>query len=542
MNTGIQDKVVTLKLRKTVFFPPWILLMAMVVVSVLNGDAFLEGLNAVTGWILNNFAWAFNLTTLLCVIIVIFVFFSPLAKVRIGGRKARPMMKYRDLIWITLCTTIAAGILFWACAEPIYHYNAPSLASGVTAGTPAAAVFSMETMFLEWTWSPYALYTVATLVFAFAFYNMKQPFSMGASLVPLFGTKVNKYNTIIDMICVITLASGMAASLGTGTMTIGGGIESIFGIKSNVFSWGIIIAVIVITFTISSASGVMRGIRVLSSVNAKIYIVLLVFLLIFGPTAYMLNLGVESWGAYLSDFFRLSLYTGEAFQDAWAQSWPIFYWCNWLAWTPITAVFLGKLLKGYTIKDAILCNFIIPAIFSTIWMGLFSTAALYYEQNGVGLSGVIAQQGPEAAVYTVFNQLPLPFIIIPFYLFIVFISFVTASDSNTNAMAGLCTKGITEQNQESPVWLKVVWGASIGVVTWILIAFAGIDGIKAASNIGGLPNMFLMIMMAAGLFLIALKPKKYDVHKEDYDENGRPLESPRLPVETSEERSKKSGA
>lgn len=314
-------------------------------------------------------------------------------------------------------------------------------------------------------------------------------------------------------------------------MTIGGGIEKVFGIKSDPAAWGVIIAVIVTTFIISSISGIMKGIRLLSSINAKVYMVLLLFLFVFGPTAFMLNFSVESWGAYIQDFFKLSLMTGDVFQDSWAKSWPIFYWCNWLAWTPITAVFLGKILRGYTIKDAIKCNFVIPAIFSTIWMGLFATASIYYELNGAGMYDILTNKGTEAVVYAVFDQLPLAMIVIPFYLFIVFISFVTASDSNTNAMAGLCTSGITQDEQESPAWLKIVWGISIALMTWLLISFAGIDGIKAASNLGGFPNMFLIIIMIIGLWKLSHNPKKYDVHKEDYDSSGRPIESPRLPVE-----------
>lgn len=525
------EKTVNLTLRKGVFFPPWILLVAMVAVSLTNGEAFLEGLNKVTSWILDNFAWAFNFTTLACVTTVAVVYFSPFGKVRIGGSKARPMMKYLDLVWITLCTTIAAGILFWACAEPLYHMYTPAVAEGVEPGTANAAVFAMKTMFLEWTWSPYAIYTVATLVFAFVFYNMKQPYSMGSALVPVFGEKSKKYNGLIDVICLFALVAGVAAALGTGTLNIAGGVEKVFGIPSGPVSWAVIIAVIAITFIISSVSGVMKGIRLLSSINAKVYMVLLVFLFVFGPTAFMLNFSAESMGAYLQDFFHMSLMTGDVFGDGWTKSWPIFYWCNWLAWTPITAVFLGKILRGYTIKDAIKCNFMIPAIFSTIWMGLFASASIYYELNGVGLYDTLMEKGTEAVVYTVFEQLPLSMIVIPFYLFIVFISFVTATDSNTNAMAGLCTNGVTQEEQESSAWLKIVWGLTMAVVTWILISFAGIDGIKAASNLGGFPNMFLMIIMIIGLLKISRNPQKYDIYKEDYDSSGRPIESPRLEVE-----------
>lgn len=528
-------KTVDLKLRKGVFFPPWILLAAMVVVSLTNGDAFLAGLNAVTSWVLDNFAWAFNLTALGSVITVIVIWFSPLGKVRIGGSKARPMMKYMDLVWITLCTIIAAGILFWACAEPMYHLYTPAVAAGVESGSADAAVFAMETMYLEWTITPCAIYVIATLTFAFVYYNMNQSFSLGSALVPAFGVKAKKFGGIVDVICLFSLVAGMAASIGTSVMSIGGGVESVFGIESGPASWLVIAALIMITFIISSVSGIMNGIRILSSLNAKVYFVFLIIIFLFGPTAYMLNVSVESLGAFLKDFVPLNLMNGAVNGDSWAKSWPVFYWCNWLAWTPITGVFLGKILRGYTVRDAIKCNFVIPAAFSMIWIALFSSASLYYEFSGQGLNETMLESGPESVVYSVFSQLPLSVIIAVFYVFIIFISIVTGSDTNTNAMAGLCTHGITPDQEEAPSWLKIVWGVTLGAVTYILIAFAGIDGIKAASNLGGFPNMFFVLIMIFGLLKISVNPKKYDVHKEDYDSNGRPIESPRLPVEEKEE-------
>ena len=165
-----------------------------------------------------------------------------------------------------------------------------------------AAIFAMKTMFLEWTWSPYAIYTVATLVFAFVFYNMKEPYSMGSALIPALGNRIKKYNGVVDVICLVTLVAGMSASLGTGTLTIAGGIQNLTGIKSGAVMWGIVIVVIVTTFIISSVSGVMKGIKLLSSINAKVYMVLFAFLLVFGPTAYMLKYVSRIMGSICQGF------------------------------------------------------------------------------------------------------------------------------------------------------------------------------------------------------------------------------------------------
>ena len=534
-----REKEVNLTLRKLVFFPPWLLLIGFVAVCLVNVDAVLAAVEAAASWVMDQFAWAFNLTILGCLATVIVVYFSPLGKVRIGGRKARPTMKFIDLVWITLCTTIASGILLWACAEPLYHYYTPAENMGLEGGTAGSAIFAMETMYLEWTWSPYAMFALAALLFAFVFYNMREPFSIGSSLVPLFGPKVKKFNTLIDLVCVFSMVLGLAACLGIGVETLSGGVEYLTGLEGGALLFLVIIAAVVITFIISSVTGVLRGIRMLSNLNVTLYIILLVFIFLFGPTTFILNFAVESWGTYLSDFMQLSLITGEAFGDSWAKTWPTVFWCSWLAWAPITGVFLGKILKGYTLRDAIMADFVFPSLFSTVWMGVFSSTSLYYEMNGADLYGILLESGEGSVVYAVLDQLPLATLMVVFYLFVVFISFVTAADSTTNVVSGLCTSGLDQDQQESKAWVKIVWGITVGVITWILLSFAGIDGIKQAFDLSGFPMMFLIILMIISLLKVCMNPARYDVHKEDYDAYGRPLPSQRLPVEGSEKRKKR---
>jgi len=520
-------------IRKLVFWPPWVLLVAVAGISLVNNELFLKYLDCITSWILNYFAWGFNGLALFCVITVVMVYFSPLGRVRIGGRKARPMMSYSNWLWITLCTTVAAGILFWACAEPLYHLYSPPVAAGAAPGSPEAALFSIEVMFLEWTWSPYALYMVATLAFTFAYYNMKLPNTLSAPLALALGPRSQRLSTLVDVICLFALTAGMAGSMSTGILSIAGGLESVTGIKSAPPMWAVVGVVAGALFVISSITGVMKGIKVLSKLNMYIFFFLLGLFFIFGPTAFMLNATAESLGAFFSDFFRLSLMTGDLFQDGWARSWPNFYFCNWLAWTPICAVFLGKISRGYTVRDAIRCNFIFPSIFSTLWIGLFSTASIYYEMADGQLSVMLSQSGAESIVYAVLRRLPLSTLIIPLYIFIIFISFVTACDSNTSALSGLCVNEDADTEQESPAWLKIIWGATITLIAWIMISSAGIDGIKAVSNLGGFPNMFLVLIMAIGLWRVAQRPGRFDTHKEDYDQEDRPLPSRQLPVEGS---------
>lgn len=263
------------------------------------------------------------------------------------------------------------------------------------------------------------------------------------------------------------------------------------------------------------------------------------FVFIFGPTAYILNLTIEGFGAYLTGFCESSLFLSAGDGDGWAMWWPIFYWCNWMAWMPVTSTFLGRISRGYSVKEAINVIVLFPSLFSVAWLGLFSSS-LYFELNGANINQAMLDGGTASATYAVLQQLPLSVLTIAVFLVIVFVSFVTASDSNTNAMAGLCTQGLTENDTESPTWLKVVWGVTIGVMCIIFVnAFKSTDALKYLSNLGGFPVVFLLIIVTISFCKVMMNPQKYDVHKEDYDEHGRPIPSKRLTSEQAEDAAKK---
>ncbi|WP_028308972.1 BCCT family transporter [Desulfitibacter alkalitolerans] len=517
----MKNNISNSSIKPLVFWPPFLLLLGAVIFSFVNEAGFAAMTTGANNWLIENFGWAFSMTGFLMVLIVLVIYFSPFAKVKIGGSKAKPLLNKWQWFSITLCTTIAIGILFWGTAEPIYHLVYPPASLGLEPGSAEAAIFAMSTMYLHWTFTPYALYCVPALMFAFAYYNMKKPFSLGSTLTPIAGDKaIGKAGQAIDAICLYALVAGMAASLATGILTISGGLNSIAGIGSNPFTWAIIGAAIIGTFIVSATTGLMRGIRILSDINTKVFFGIIAFIFVFGPTAFLLNLGAESFGHYLTHFFEKNLFTGAAAGDQWPQWWTTFYWANWLAWAPITALFLGRISYGHTVKDFIKMNFFFPAIFGAIWITVFSATSINFQMNGVDLLGALTNVGPEAVGFTIFRQLPISALIIPFFLFIAFLAFVTAADSNTTAMGGISTSCISPDSPEPPTLIKVVWGLTVGIVAWVMLSFAGIDGIKMLSNLGGFPAMILELAVAVGLILVVSNPRKFDTFKEDYYADG----------------------
>lgn len=405
---------------------------------------------------------------------------------------------------ITLCTTIATGILFWGTAEPIFHLHASPT------GSENPATFAMSTMFMHWTITPYSIYTLTGLLFALCYYNYGQSFSLGALIYPLSkNRKIKGLGSTIDMICLYALVTGMAASLGAGILSISGGLRLFLDFEPSVLIYGLIAGVIVLCFIISAGSGLLKGIKLLSDWNIRAFFLLALIVLVFGPTRELFILGGKGLIDYLIHFPQRSVGLDPDLSKAWTDSWTVFYWANWMAWAPVTALFLGRLALGYTVRDFIHFNLLLPSLFGGLWMIIFSGASIYYDQqSGGAFNTVLTNQGPEQIIYTLFERLPYSNLLSLIFILIAFLSYVTAADSNISAMSGMSVDGISPERPEAPLWIKITWGIVVGAVAWVMISYAGIDGIKLISTLGGFPALLLIIFVGIGMVRLVVDESK----------------------------------
>jgi len=510
------------KLKPIVFFPSFSLLIIAILLNFFDYDSFLSLTTIAKDFMTVQCGWIFSLMGVACFLVIIGAYFSPLGKIKIGGPQAKPLLKKSSWFSITLCTTIAAGIMFWGTAEPIWHLAYPPASLGIEPMSPVAAKFAMETLFLHWTFIPYAIYAVPTVVFAFVYYNMKRSFSVGSQISPILGNRdQRKIDAVIDAVVLFTVAAGISASFGTAVMNMGGGMNALFGLQNSKALWIVLTIFGTAAFVISSATGLFKGIRILSDFNVYLYYFIIAVIVLFGPATYVFSFGTEAFGGFATNIFEKALFTGTAASDTWATGWTTFYWSNWMAWAPVAAVFLGRITYGYTIKEVITMNFVIPSVFSGIWMTVLGGTAVNFQMTGkVDILAIMLDQGSAAAGYAVLQQLPFSNLLIGIYLIAVFVSFITATDSTTNAMASISTTGITDGTQEAPVYIKIVWGAAVGFVSLIFISTLGIDGIKMLSYLGGFPALFLGVLSVISLVYIMGKPHKFDIFEK---ERNKPL-------------------
>lgn len=499
------------RVEPLVFWPPFLALLAATALSGLDGEAFLATVNALNTWILDQFSWLFAGGTLFMVITVVAVYLSPLARVRIGGEQAEPLLSPWRWFSITLCSTVAVGILFWGAAEPLYHLHQPPSSLGIAPNSPEAERFALSTMFMHWTVTPYAIYTVPALGFALTTYNRGEPHSLSAPLTPLLGERAHgAVGRLVDAVCLFALVAGMSASLGTGVLTLASGLGLLTPVHGDA-PWllALVTFTVVATFVLSSVSGLQRGIRVLSDINARFFLVLAVGVLLIGPTAYMLRAVPGALAEYALSFPSRSLMTGATTGDPWPKSWTIFYWANWLAWAPVTAVFLGRIGRGYTVRQFIHVNLGATAAFGGLWMCVFSGTSLFFDQQTQGaLFAQLQAEGPESMVYAMFGHLPAAGALTVAFLAATFLSFVTAADSNTDAMSLLSLREGALGQGDPSVALKITWGVTVGVVALVMVGYSGIDGVKALSVFGGFPALFLILLISVALLRVAWRPEE----------------------------------
>ena len=501
------------KLRHQVFWPSLLLLAAGLLYTLTGGEAAVLSLNKFLRSSIQALQVPLSYSAVGALVLCLLIAVSPLGRVKIGGAGAQTELTTWQYFSIALCTTVAVGILFWATAEPLYHLKSPPTSLGLSPGTEGAKVFAMSTLLQHWTFIPYSLYAIPSVLFALAFYNLGRPFRLSSCLYPLLGERSEGFiGTLVDSVCLFALVAGMAASLGAGILSLGGGVQYLLGIPGGQWLWIGLGVTVVASFVLSAISGLDKGVRILSDFNTKVFLCMLLFIALLGPGGDRVATTVKGFIDFVIHLVPRGLLWSFDSSDSWQLEWPLFYWTNWLAWAPMTGLFLGRISKGYTVRQMMFFTLILPSLFVIFWMGILGGSALCLESQTGTLIPILEYSGPESVIYAIFHHMPLGGLMATIFVVGVFISYVTAADSNTLAMAGLCWSGVSTENPNPPNSLKILWGCLVGVLSLVMICNTGIDGVKALSNLGGIPALFFE--GACGLSLFLLMKKSYE---EDTD-------------------------
>lgn len=495
--------------RLGVFIPAFIIIGGGALLGTFKNSWLTAICSSIFGWSLKSFGWLYQLVAMFCLVVVIILTFSKLGNVRFGGKNAKSKHSFGSWFAMTLTGGIATGCIVYGANEVMIYYGSiyGELAqTGIEPLTREAAFFGMGRVFYNWTFIPYAMYSIVGCAMAYIYFNKKEELSVAASLTPIFGQKVKQgiWRNIIDVVSIVALALGLSSNLGMGLALIGSGLEAAYGIQQGPVVWFTLFVIITATFTIASVAGLDKGIKWLANGTTKIFYVLLGFLLVAGPTVYicnMLNVGLATWGEnFLRWGFDPYVLDGEAL----VTWWTMFDWACWIAYAPLMAIFFAMISYGRTIRQFMIVNWILPSSFGLVWFSVWSGTALNWQDIGkADLIGAIQNGIAVSGLWELLKQMPLSAIIIPLVMVTMIAAFSTTADTMSTTISQVCTQG-SSYDKEPANWQKVLWGVSIGIIAVVMVIFGGgqqgVEGVKYLSGVGGFCVLPVFILQLASTF------------------------------------------
>ena len=499
------------RINPTVFYGSALGIIVFAVWTMFFTAPATEVINAILGWIANTFGWFYFVAVTAYLVFVVYIAFSRYGNLKLGPAHSTP--DFNMLTWAAMLFSAGIGIdlLFFCIAEPVTQFLAPPVGDG---NTIAAARHAMELTYLHWGLSGWGVYTLVGMSLAFFSYRHGMPLAIRSSLYPLFGKRINGVlGDAVDIAAVLGTVFGVATSLGIGIIQLNYGLMHMFGIPETT-STQVILAILIVFFSaISAVTGVEKGIRRLSEFNMVLALLLMLFVLFFGKTIFLLNALVMNVGDYLSNFVSLSLNTYAFDQPtAWLNGWTIFFWAWWVAWGPFVGLFLARISRGRTIRQFVAGTLLLPLIFMMVWMSIMGNSAIDMVMNNTGVAdfGQQAMANPGSSIYLFLESLPWVGLTTMVTTILGVVFFVTSADSGALVLSNM-TSVLRDPASDAPAWIRILWAAIIGVLTVALLMAGGLSVLQGTVVIMGLPFAFVLILMMLGL----MKALKVEGLKED---------------------------
>jgi betaine/carnitine transporter, BCCT family len=464
-------------------------------------ESLRDGLTATLDWF---FLSAANVFVILCLALIV----SPLGRVRIGGTDATPDYSYISWFSMLFAAGMGIGLVFFGVSEPISHYDAAlggieigedgartdwAPLGGAEGDTAAARSLGMAATIFHWGLHPWAIYAIVALSLALFSYNKGLPLTMRSVFYPILGERVWGWQgNVIDILAAFATLFGLATSLGFGAEQASAGLTFLFGIPEGNTSMVILIAAITAVAIISVVRGMDGGVKRLSEFNMILAGLLLLFIVLAGPTWAILSGFVSNLGAYAREIIPLSNPFGRD-DDNFRQGWTAFYWAWWISWSPFVGMFIARVSRGRTAREFLICVLLVPSIVSVLWMTAFGGTAI--NQIVVGGVEAVADAPLELKLFIMLEGLPLTAITSFVGIVLVLVFFVTSSDSGSLVIDTITAGG----KVDAPVSQRVFWCTFEGLIAIALLLGGGLAALQAMAVSTGFPFTIVLLFACYAL-------------------------------------------
>jgi len=509
-----QDNIVVnvgpfgLDVHNRVFAISGLLVVAFVFLTLAFQNQVAQLFGDLRVWLTSHLDWFFISAGNVFVVICLGLIFTPLGKVRIGGTEATPDYSYLGWFSMLFAAGMGIGLMFYGVAEPLSHYGSSfggiSVENGVrtdwaplggAAGNPAEAKsLAMATTIYHWALHPWAIYAILALGLALFSFNKGLPLTIRSVFYPLLGERVWGWpGHIVDILAIIATLFGLATSLGLGSAQAASGLNHLFGMPLGETSQVLLVIGISAVALVSVVTGLDKGVKRLSEINMVLAILLMLFVIIAGPTLLIATGFVENLGAYMSYLPELANPFGRD-DTNFATGWTAFYWSWWISWSPFVGMFIARVSRGRSVREFIISVLLVPSIASVLWMTVFGDTAISLVVNK-GITE-ISEAALPLKLFAMLENLPFAEITSFIAIILVVVFFVTSSDSGSLVIDVISAGG----KVEAPTPQRVFWCVFEGLVAIALILGGGLVALQAMSVSTGFP--FTFVLLAASFAVI----------------------------------------
>ncbi|MEV8250592.1 BCCT family transporter [Microbacterium sp. NPDC076768] len=490
---GVEDTPRVFSTNWAVFGIAGFSVLAVVIWGFLAPESISEAGTASLSWVTTNFGWLFSLLAVVTIIFMLVVGYGRTGGIRLGSDDESP--EFSTVSWIAMLFSAGMGIglLFWGPAEPLAYFNDVPYGFTSEPGTRDAMLDALAQSILHWGPMAWAFYALVGGAIAYAAYRRGRAPLISAIFRPIFGERTEGWiGAVIDVFAIIVTLFGTGVTLGMGALQISSGIEVVTGIGP-LGNTGLVVIITVLTaaFVVSAVSGIKRGIRALSNINMVIAAVIGLFILIAGPTLFILNMVPASISAFFGDLWTMLLRNPAQGDEAAAfmSSWTNYYWAWWISWTPFVGMFIAKISRGRTLREFVTVVIVVPSAVCVVWFGILGGTTMLFESEGRGISDAGSS---EAILFAVLQELPFGVILSVLAMISIILFFVTSADSAAIVMGSMSQRG----KPEPSTWVTITWGVLLGAAALALLLAGGetaLSGLQSIMVVSALPFAVIVV-------------------------------------------------
>ncbi len=460
------------------------------------------------GWLTANLDWFFIAAGNVFVVVCVALALSPLGRVRLGGTEAKPDYTYAGWFSMLFAAGMGIGLMFYGVSEPLSHFGSAMGGTtleggarndwaplGAAAGNAEEATrLAMAATIFHWALHPWAIYAILALGLALFSFNKGLPLTIRSVFYPLLGERVWGWpGHVIDILAVLATMFGLATSLGLGASQAASGLNHLFGIPLGETTQIVLVIGITAIALVSVLAGLDAGVKRLSEINMALALLLVLFVIIVGPTLAILSGFFNNLGAYLQYLPALANPVGR--DDAnFAQGWTAFYWAWWISWSPFVGMFIARVSRGRTVREFIVSVLVVPSLACVLWMTVFGQTAITQVVKD-GYQAVASAELP-LQLFLMLEALPLAQISSFIAIVLVVVFFVTSSDSGSLVIDVISAGG----KVDAPTPQRVFWCVFEGLVAIALILGGGLVALQAMAVSTGLP--FAVVLLVATVSVV----------------------------------------